>query len=140
MGTRPGHLRFVHQHIVLLRARPRTKTAWEAFNEGTGVCRDYSAPRHHILPLPEHPARYCTGYWVTSVHSPHTADGFRRLVRGMTWTVIVQFLMLGITCRVSASADRGGVAMRLMSRSATVRPNTLGAFKVWAEEVSGGFP
>jgi len=34
---------FVHKHIVFdyMAARP-TKTAWEVFNEGRGVCRDYA--------------------------------------------------------------------------------------------------
>ena len=31
-----GHIAFGYKHV-----RP-TKTAWEAFNEGSGVCRDYA--------------------------------------------------------------------------------------------------
>ncbi len=49
--TTPGWSRvqaicdFVHNHIVFdyQKARP-TRTAWEAFNEGVGVCRDYATP------------------------------------------------------------------------------------------------
>ena len=33
----------------------RTKTAWEAYNERAGVCRDYAHLAHHVLPLHEHP-------------------------------------------------------------------------------------
>src|ERR1700723_3773317 len=67
--TTPGWSRvqaicdFVHNHIVFnyQNARP-TRTAWEAFNEGTGVCRDYAHLAIALCRCMNIPARYCTGY------------------------------------------------------------------------------
>jgi transglutaminase-like putative cysteine protease len=42
-------------------ARP-TRTAWEAFNERTGVCRDYAHLAITFCRCMNIPARYCTGY------------------------------------------------------------------------------
>jgi transglutaminase-like putative cysteine protease len=54
---------FVHQHIVFGYEHARsTKTAWEAFNEGTGVCRDYTHLTVTFCHCLNIPARYCTGY------------------------------------------------------------------------------
>jgi transglutaminase-like putative cysteine protease len=54
---------FVHQHIAFgyEHARP-TKTAWEAFQERTGVCRDYTHLAIAFSRCMSIPARYCTGY------------------------------------------------------------------------------
>jgi len=68
-GTPPGWARvqaicdYVHGHIAFgyEHARP-TKTAWEAFNEGTGVCRDYAHLAISFCRCMNIPARYCTGY------------------------------------------------------------------------------
>ena len=68
-GTPPGWARvraicdYVHGHIAFgyQHARP-TKTAWEAFNEGTGVCRDYAHLAISFCRCMNIPARYCTGY------------------------------------------------------------------------------
>ena len=42
--------------------RAPTKTAWEAFNEGKGVCRDYAHLAITFCRCMNIPARYCTGY------------------------------------------------------------------------------
>ena len=68
-GTRPGWDRvrsicdYVHNHISFnyQAARP-TRTAWEAFNERTGVCRDYAHLAITFCRCMNIPARYCTGY------------------------------------------------------------------------------
>jgi transglutaminase-like putative cysteine protease len=54
---------YVHNHIVFgyQNARP-TKTAWEAFNERTGVCRDFTHLAVTLCRCMNIPARYCTGY------------------------------------------------------------------------------
>ncbi len=67
--TAPGHTRvqaicdFVHNHIFFnyQNARP-TRTAYEAFNEKTGVCRDYAHLAITFCRAMNIPARYCTGY------------------------------------------------------------------------------
>ena len=54
---------FVHSRIKFgyEHARP-TKTAWESYNERTGVCRDFAHLAVSLCRCMNIPARYCTGY------------------------------------------------------------------------------
>ena len=68
-GTRPGWERvqaitdFVHNHIVFNYANARPdKTAYDAWIERTGVCRDYAHLAVAFCRCMNIPARYCTGY------------------------------------------------------------------------------
>ena len=56
-------LDFTHQHIEFgyQHARP-TKTAWDAHQEGRGVCRDYAHLAITLCRCMNIPARYCTGF------------------------------------------------------------------------------
>jgi transglutaminase-like putative cysteine protease len=68
-NTPPGWQRvqaicdFVHNHIGFdyQQARP-TRTAWEAYNERVGVCRDFTHLAVAFCRCMNIPARYCTGY------------------------------------------------------------------------------
>ena len=54
---------FVHNHIVFGYEHARaTKTAYEAYCEGRGVCRDYTHLAVAFCRCMNIPARYCTGY------------------------------------------------------------------------------
>ncbi|MBS0639555.1 MAG: transglutaminase family protein [Acetobacteraceae bacterium] len=54
---------FVHQHIVFNYGHARaTRTAFEAFQERRGVCRDYAHLAITLCRCMNIPARYCTGY------------------------------------------------------------------------------
>ena len=69
MSSPPGWARvqaicdYVHDHIEFgyVHARP-TKTAWEAWHEKVGVCRDYAHLAITFCRCMNIPARYCTGY------------------------------------------------------------------------------
>jgi transglutaminase-like putative cysteine protease len=50
------HMRFGYEH-----ARP-TKSAWDAYRERTGVCRDFAHLAVALCRCMNVPARYCTGY------------------------------------------------------------------------------
>src|SRR3569833_350073 len=51
---------FVHNHIVFdYKAARSTKTAWEAFQEKRGVCRDYAHLVVAFTRAMNIPARYC---------------------------------------------------------------------------------
>lgn len=54
---------FVHQHIRFdyLQARP-TRSAFEAYQERVGVCRDFAHLAVTLCRCMNIPARYCTGY------------------------------------------------------------------------------
>lgn len=54
---------YVHNHIAFdYQAARATRTAKEAFQEGTGVCRDYAHLAITFCRCLNIPARYCTGY------------------------------------------------------------------------------
>jgi transglutaminase-like putative cysteine protease len=67
--TPPGWARvqaicdWVHDHIAFGYEHARaTKTAYEAYQEGVGVCRDYAHLAVAFCRCMNIPARYCTGY------------------------------------------------------------------------------
>jgi transglutaminase-like putative cysteine protease len=67
--TQPGWARvqaicdWVHNHIAFGYHHARsTKTAWDAFAEKQGVCRDYAHLAVAFCRAMNIPARYCTGY------------------------------------------------------------------------------
>jgi transglutaminase-like putative cysteine protease len=54
---------FVHSHISFGYAHAdSTKTAYDAFTEGRGVCRDFAHLAVTLCRCMNIPARYCTGY------------------------------------------------------------------------------
>lgn len=54
---------YVHEHIVFSYADARpTRTAWDAYQEKSGVCRDYAHLAVALCRCMNIPARYCTGY------------------------------------------------------------------------------
>ncbi|WP_027388936.1 transglutaminase-like domain-containing protein [Chrysiogenes arsenatis] len=54
---------FVHTHIRFgYEYSSPTKTAWEVFNDRTGVCRDFAHLAIAFCRCMNIPARYCTGY------------------------------------------------------------------------------
>jgi transglutaminase-like putative cysteine protease len=68
-GTAPGFTRvqaicdYVHRHIAFnYQKASATRSAAEAFNERTGVCRDYAHLAIAFCRCLNIPARYCTGY------------------------------------------------------------------------------
>jgi transglutaminase-like putative cysteine protease len=67
--TQPGWARvqaicdYVHNHIAFGYEHARnTRTAWEAYQEKRGVCRDYTHLAIALCRAMNIPARYCTGY------------------------------------------------------------------------------
>ena len=68
-GVAPGWARvqaicdFVHGHIKFNYGDARsTRTAWEGYQEGKGVCRDFAHLAVAFCRCMNIPARYCTGY------------------------------------------------------------------------------
>jgi len=54
---------YVHRHITFGYEHARfTRTAWEALQDRTGVCRDYAHLAVAFCRCMNVPARYCTGY------------------------------------------------------------------------------
>lgn len=142
-GTPPGWPRvqaicdFVHGHIAFgyQHARP-TKTAWEAFNERAGVCRDYAHLAIAFCRAMNIPARYCTGY-LGDIGIPPNPDpmdfaGWFEAYLGDRW----------YTFDPRNNVPRIGHILIARGRDAadvpityTFGPNTLVSFKVWTDQV-----
>jgi transglutaminase-like putative cysteine protease len=131
---------YVHRHIAFgyQYARP-TKTAWETFNERTGVCRDYAHLAITFCRCMSIPARYCTGYLGDIGRNPAPepmdfAGWFEAYVGGRWYT----FDARNNTPRIGRVLIARGRDAADVAISTTFGPNTLLSFRVWTDEVSGG--
>jgi len=129
---------FVHRHIVFGYEHARaSKTAWEVFNEGKGVCRDFAHLAVTFCRCMNIPARYCTGYLgdigVPPDPAPMDFSGWFEAYLDNHW----------YTFDARHNAPRIGRVLIALGRDAadvpithTFGPNTLISFKVWTDEVS----
>lgn len=128
---------FVNQHIRFGYefARP-TKTASEAFNERTGVCRDYAHLAIALCRCLNIPARYCTGYLgdigVPPIDAPMDFAGWFEAYLGGHWYV---FDPRNNTPRIGRILIARGRDAADVAISTTFGPNTLDSFRVWTDEV-----
>jgi transglutaminase-like putative cysteine protease len=145
--TPPGWARvqaicdFVHNHIAFgyADARP-TKTAWEAFNERKGVCRDYAHLAITFCRCMNIPARYCTGYLGDMGMPPpygvmDFAAWFEVYLDGAWHTFDARNNVPRIG-RVLMARGRDAADVAIAT---TFGPNTLESFKVWTDEIAEGF-
>ena len=142
-GTPPGWARvqaicdFVHRHIAFgyQHARP-TKTAWEAFNEGTGVCRDYAHLAITFCRAMNIPSRYCTGYLgdigIAPVPEPMDFAGWFEAYLGGRWYTFDPRNNVPRIGRVLIGQGRDAADVPITH---TFGPNTLESFKVWTDLV-----
>jgi len=128
---------FVHRHIAFgyEYARP-TKTAWEAFNERTGVCRDFAHLAITLCRCMNIPARYCTGYLgdigVPPSAAPMDFAGWFEAYIGGRWHTFDARNNVPRIGRVLIAKGRDAADVAI---STTFGPNTLQRFKVWTDEV-----
>jgi transglutaminase-like putative cysteine protease len=131
---------FVHKHIAFGYEHARsTKTAWEAFNEGTGVCRDFTHLAIAFCRCMNIPARYCTGYLgdmgVPPPHDPMDfAAWFEAYLDGHWYT----FDARNNTPRIGRVLIARGRDAADVPISIAFGPNTLKSFRVWTDELSEG--
>jgi transglutaminase-like putative cysteine protease len=131
---------FVHHRIEFgyPHAR-RTRTAWEAYNEGQGVCRDYAHLAIALCRCMNTPARYCTGYLGDiGTPPPHgTMDfaGWFEAYLGDRWYT---FDARNNTPRIGRVLIARGRDACDVALSSTFGPNTLQRFKVRTDEVPAG--
>jgi len=128
---------FVHSHITFgyAHARP-TKTAWEAYQERTGVCRDFAHLAVALCRCMNIPARYCAGYLgdigVAEVDVPMDFAGwFEAFLDGQWYT----FDPRNNTPRVGRVLIARGRDAADVAMSTTFGLNTLRSFEVWTDEV-----
>ena len=129
---------FVHQHIRFGYAHARrTRTAWEAYNEGQGVCRDYAHLAIALCRCMNIPARYCTGYLGDMGTPPpwgpmDFAAWFEVWLDG-GWSTFDARNNTPRIGRVLIARGRDACDVALAS---TFGPNTLARFKVWTDDVT----
>ena len=133
---------FVHRHIVFGYEHARvTKTAREAFNERTGVCRDYTHLAIALCRCMNIPARYCTGYLgdigMPPPYGPMDFAAWFEAYLGGRWYVFDARNNVPRIGRVLIARGRDAADVPI---SHTFGPNTLKSFKVWTDEVTGRFP
>jgi len=129
---------FVHHHIHFdyMQARA-TRTAWEAFNERVGVCRDYAHLAIALCRCMNIPARYCTGY-LGDIGMPPPygvmdfAGWFEAYLGGQWYTFDARNNMPRIG-RVLLARGRDAVDVAI---STTFGPNVLRGFTVWTDEMA----
>jgi transglutaminase-like putative cysteine protease len=145
--TRPGWARvqaicdYVHNRIAFdyQQARP-TRTAWQALNERTGVCRDYAHLAVAFCRCMNIPARYCTGYLGDmGTPPPYSAGDFAawfEVYLGGAWHI---FDARNNTPRIGRVLLARGRDASDVAIATTFGPNTLESFRVWTDEVAEGF-
>ena len=127
---------FVHRHITFgYQHARRTRTAWEAYREGQGVCRDYAHLAIAFCRCMNIPARYCTGYLgdirIPQVPAPMDFAGWFEAYLGDRWYTFDARNNTPRIGRVLMARGRDACDVALIS---TFGPNTLQRFQVWADE------
>jgi transglutaminase-like putative cysteine protease len=128
---------FVHNHIVFnyQNSNP-TRTAWQAFNERTGVCRDYAHLAIAFCRCMNVPARYCTGYLGDMGTPPPWGVGdfaawFDVYLGGRWYTFDARNNVPRIgRILMARGRDASDVAI-----TTTFGPNTLKSFQVFTDEI-----
>ena len=141
----PGYSRvqaicdYVHNRINFNYQNARaTRTAVEAFNERTGVCRDYAHLAISFCRCMNIPARYCTGYLSDVGMPPPYSIGdfaawFEAWIDGR-WHTFDPRNNVPRMGRVLMARGRDACDVPIVT---TFGPNTLESFTVWTDEDSG---
>jgi transglutaminase-like putative cysteine protease len=141
-ATVPGWARvqaicdYVHERILFGYEHARvTRTAWEAFEERRGVCRDYAHLAVAFCRCMNIPARYCTGYLGDMGTEPpfgvmDFAAWFEVYIGGgwLTFDARNNVPRIGRVL-IARGRDAADVAI-----ATTFGPNELEKFTVWCDE------
>ena len=128
---------FVHGHLIFGYpfARP-TRTAFEAYQERKGVCRDFAHLALALCRCLNIPARYCTGYLgdigVPPVDAPMDFSGWFEVYLDGGWYTFDARHNVPRIGRVLIARGRDAADVAI---SMTFGPCTLQSFKVWTDEV-----
>ena len=142
--TPPGWARvqaicdFVHRHIAFGYEHARaSKTAWEAYEEGKGVCRDYAHLAIAFCRCMNIPARYCTGY-LSDIGTPKPwavgdfAGWFEAYIGGH-WRTFDPRNNVPRIGRILIAQGRDASDVPITQ---TFGPNNLASFKVFTDEIA----
>ena len=112
-----------------------TRTAWGAWNERVGVCRDYAHLAIAFCRSMNIPARYCTGYLGDMGTPPPYAAGdfaaWMEVYLGGAWHLFDPRNNVPRIGRVLIARGRDAADVAIAT---TFGPNTLESFRVWTDE------
>ena len=132
---------FAHNQITFGYQNARaTRTAWEAYNERQGVCRDYAHLAIALCRCMNIPARYCTGYLgdmgtPPPYGVPDFAAWFEAYLGGRWYTFDPRNNVRRVG-RVLIARGRDASDVAIVT---TFGPATLEKFTVWTDEVEENF-
>lgn len=131
---------YVHRHIAFNYQDARsTRTAWDALQEGRGVCRDYAHLAIAFCRCLNIPARYCTGYLgdigVPPSAAPMDFAAWFEVYIGGAWQTYDARNNERRIGRVLIGRGRDATDVPI---SNTFGQNTLAGFRVWTDEVAEG--
>jgi len=146
--TPPGWARvqaicdFVHNHIAFNYQNARsTRTAAQAYAEGTGVCRDYAHLAVTFCRCMNIPARYCTGYLGDVGTPPPWPPGdfaaWLEVYLGGRWHTFDPRNNVPRIGRILMARGRDASDVAIAT---TFGPNILESFRVWTDEIPGNNP
>jgi transglutaminase-like putative cysteine protease len=127
---------FVHDHIIFdyQKSRP-SRTAFEAFTEKQGVCRDYAHLAIAFCRCLNFPARYCTGY-LGEIGVPPAPPGdfsaWFEVYLGGAWYVFDARNNIPRIGRVLIARGRDAADVPI---SNSFGFTTLKSFRVWTDKV-----
>jgi transglutaminase-like putative cysteine protease len=125
-----GKIQFGYQY-----ARP-TKTAFDACEEGQGVCRDYMHLAITMLRAMNVPARYATGYLgdigVPANPSPMDFSAYLEVYLSNRWWAMDARHNVRRIGRIKQAHGRDAVDVALTT---SFGPTSLTSFKVWTDEL-----
>jgi len=128
---------YVHRHLRFdyLQARS-TRTAYEAYQERVGVCRDFAHLAVTLCRCLNIPARYCTGYLgdirVAAVPAPMDFSAWFEVYLDDQWYTMDARHNVPRVGRVLMARGRDAADVALLTSFGTSR---LERFTVWCDEV-----
>ena len=133
---------YVHHHIVFGYEHARaSRTAWEAYCDRTGVCRDYAHLSVAFCRCMNIPARYCTGYLgdigIPNSDAPIDFAGWFEAFVGGAWHTFDARNNRPRIGRVLIARGRDAADVAITT---TFGPNTLLHFSVQTEECAALTP
>ncbi len=131
---------FVHQHIRFDYQKARSsRTAWDAYHERTGVCRDFTHLAITLCRCLNVPARYCTGYLgdigLPPTPSPMDFSAWFEAFLGGQWYAFDARHNVPRIGRVLMARGRDAADVALTT---TFGINQLQSLTVWTDEIGVG--
>jgi transglutaminase-like putative cysteine protease len=128
---------YVNQRVTFDYQQARaTRTAWGAWTEGVGVCRDYAHLAIAFCRAMNIPARYCTGYLgdmgTPPPYPPGDFAAWMEVYLGGEWHVFDPRNNVPRIGRVLLARGRDAADVAIAT---TFGPNILESFRVWTDEV-----